>query len=115
MGFNIMIFCLGLILDFDGESRAATSDEGATLTCRASIEFPPFSMISLIKNGQTVATSSSGLIETNTKDINANPFGLYNCRLNASGAIFKKSSLLEEQGMATYNNHDLMLNLPPHN
>ena len=91
-----------MIFDFDGESQAATSDEGATLACRASIEFPPFSMISLIKNGRTVATSSSGLIETNTKSINANPFGLYDCRLNASGAIFKKSSLLEEQGMATY-------------
>ena len=73
-------------------------NEGATLTCRASIEFPPFSMLSLIKNRHTVATSSSGMLQTNTKSVNANPFGLYDCHLNASGAIFKKSFFLEEQG-----------------
>jgi hypothetical protein len=99
-----------LNFDFGDENRAATSDKGATLTCRASIEFPPFSMLSLIKNGQTVATSSSGLLEINTKNINANPFGLYDCHLNASGSIFKKSSFLEEQGMANYYyGHELTL------
>ena len=56
-------------------------------------------MLSLIKNGQTVATSLSGMLQMSTKNVQANPFGFYNCHLNASGAIFKKSVFLEEQGM----------------
>ena len=100
MGFSTMMFVLvGLTFNSDAESRAATRDKGATLNCQASIEFPPFSMLSLVKNGQTVATSSSGMLQTNTKSVNANPFGLYDCHLNASGAIFKKSYFLEEQGI----------------
>ena len=101
MGFSTMIFVLvGLTFNLDADSRAATRDRGATLNCRAGIEFPPFSMLSIIKNGQAVATSSSGMLQTNTKSVNTNPFGLYSCHLNASGAIFKKSYFLEEQGIA---------------
>ena len=73
-------------------------DDGATLTCRASIEFPPFSMLSLIKNGQTVATSTSGLLQIDSKSVKANPFGLYICQLNASGVTLQKSSVLKERG-----------------
>ena len=76
-----------------------TRDAGASLTCRASIAFPQFSKLSLIKNGQTVATSTSELLEIDTKGVVANPFGLYVCQLNASGAIFQKSYFLDEQGI----------------
>ena len=93
---------IGLKFNFNADSRAATREAGATLTCRASIEFPPFSMLSLIKNGQRVATSSSETLQISTKSVSTNPFGFYECRLNASGAIFKKSSFLEEKGMYTY-------------
>ena len=71
----------------------------ATLTCRASIEFPPFSMLSLIKNGQTVATSSSGMLQITTKSVNANPFGVHTCRSNASGEMFEEETFLKEQGL----------------
>ena len=84
----------------DANKQATTRDNGATLTCRASIDFPPFSLLSLIKNGQTVATSSfSGLLEINTKSVSANPFGLYICQLNASGEVFEESTFLKEQGL----------------
>ena len=83
----------------DTDKSATTRDDGATLTCRASIDFPPFSMLSLIKNGQTVATSLSGMLEINSRSVNANPFGLYNCQLNASGEIFEESTFLKEQGL----------------
>ena len=98
----MIIFCTGYLdLNFylDTDKDATTRNEGATLTCRASIEFPPFTMLSLIKNRQTVATSSGGMLEINTKTVNANPFGVYTCRLNASGKIFEETTFLKEQGL----------------
>ena len=86
-------------LYLDADKKAATRNEGSTLTCQASIEFPPFSMLSRIKNGQTVATSSSGMLEIDTKSVSANPFGVYICLLNASGEIFEESAFLKEQGL----------------
>ena len=83
----------------DADKQATTRDNGATLTCQASIDFPPFSLLSLIKNGQTVATSSSELLEIDTKSVSANPFGLYICQLNASGEVFEESTFLKEQGL----------------
>ena len=85
----------------DTDKKVTTREEGATLTCRASIEFPAFSMLSLIKNRQTVATSLSGILHMhiNTVSVSDNPFGLYICRLNASGFIFEESTFLKEQGL----------------
>ena len=100
--YSTMIFnwpYIGLTFNFDTEARAAARDKGATLNCQGSIEFPPFSMLSLIKNGQTVATSSSGQLETNSRNVNANPFGVYTCQLNASGELFEESTFLKEQGL----------------
>ena len=79
--------------------QATSRDEGTSLTCRASIQFPPFSMLSLIKNGQTVATSTSGQLQIDTKSVNTNPFGLYICQLNASGAMFQRSNTVKERGI----------------
>ena len=59
------ILLLDLTFDLDVDKIATTRDEGATLTCRASIEFPPFSMLSLIKNGQMVATSINSSLQIN--------------------------------------------------
>ena len=79
--------------------EATSRNDGTILTCRASIHFPPFSMLSLIKNGQTVATSISGQLHIDTKSVNTNPFGLYICQLNASGAMFQRSNTIKEQGI----------------
>ena len=89
---------LGLLFSLDSDKDATTLVDGTTLTCRASIEFPPFSMLSLIKNGQTVATSTSGLLQIDTESISGRPFGLYTCQLNASGVLFQKSHVIKEQG-----------------
>ena len=83
----------------DTNKNATTRDEGAAITCQANIDFPPISMLSLIKNGQTVATSLSGMLQMNTKSVSANPFGLYICQLNASGEIFEELTFLKEQGL----------------
>lgn len=45
-----------------------------------------------------MATSSSELLEMNTKSVNTNPFGVYICQLNASGEMFQKFIELKEQG-----------------
>ena len=92
------ILNLGLAFDLDSDKESAYKDDGATLTCRASIGFPPFSTISFIKNGETVATSTSGQLQIDTKSVNANPFGLYICQLNASGVTFNKTIAIIEQG-----------------
>ena len=78
--------------------KAALKNEGSTITCQASIGFPPFTMLSLIKNGQAVVMSLNGTIQINSKIVIVNPFGLYICQLNASGEIFEEALLLKEQG-----------------
>ena len=85
-------------LYFNTDKNTTTRDEGATLTCQASIGFPPFSKLSLIKNEQTVAASSTGMLQINTKSVHANPFGSYICQLNASGEIFEELTFVKEQG-----------------
>ena len=79
--------------------EATSRNDGTVLTCRASIHFPPFSMLSLIKNGQTMATSTAGQLQIDTKTVSTNQFGLYICQLNASGAIFQRSKTLKERGI----------------
>ena len=47
-----------------------------------------------------MATSTSGLVQIDSKTIiDANPFGLYICQLNASDVTFQRSVLLKEQGI----------------
>ena len=94
-----LINILDLTFNLDSDKQAATRNDGAILTCRASIQFPPFSMLSFIKNGQKVATSPSGSLQIDTRNVNVNPFGLYTCQLNASGDIFQQSYLLKEKGI----------------
>ena len=53
-----------------------------------------------------MATSTSGALQINIKSVNANPFGLYICQLNASGVIFQKSSIIKEQGNDIRVNHN---------
>ena len=98
-----MVLCiLDLTFNLDSDKQAATRNNGATLTCRASIQFPPFSMLSFVKNGQKVATSTSGLVQVDSKTVDANPFGLYICQMNASGVMFQTSVVLKEQGITNY-------------
>ena len=99
IGIHIYSYdCLGLLIMMYSDKKATTMNEGATLTCRASIEFPPFSMLSLTKNRQTLSSSTNGSLQIETRSVDANMFGLYTCQLNASGVIFQKSYVLMEQG-----------------
>ena len=90
--------CLGLQFVLDSDKKAITMNEGATLICQASIEFPPFSMLSLIKNGQMLSSTTNGSLQVDTSgNVDTNTYGLYTCQLNASGVVFQKSYILKEQ------------------
>ena len=102
----ISLILIGLTFDLDSDKAAAHRDDCATLSCRASIGFPPFSTISFIKDGETVATSTSGQLQIDTKSVNANPFGLYICQLNASGVTFNKTVFVKEQSNHSVATHD---------
>ena len=96
-----IIFHIDLAFNLDSNKKvvARNDHDGATLACRASIEFPPFSMLSLIKNGQALSSSTNGSLQIDTRlNVDINQFGLYTCQLNASGVIFQKSYILKEQG-----------------
>ena len=95
---NCSNYISDLTLDLDANKKATTRAEGATLTCQASIEFPPFSMLSLIKNGETLSSSTNSSLQIYTRSVNTSQFGLYTCQLNASGVKFQKSYVLKEQG-----------------
>ena len=90
---------MDLYFNTDENTTTTTRDEGATLACQANVGFPPFSNLSLIKNQRTVAVSSIGMLQINTKSVHANPFGLYICQLNTSGEIFEESTFVKEQGL----------------
>ena len=95
---NFLIQFSGLTFSVSADKKAASRNDGATITCEASLQFPPFSMLSFVKNGLTVASTTSGQLQIEIKSVNANPFGLYICQLNASGQMFQKSITLNEQG-----------------
>ena len=98
-------YCLGLSIALDSDKKATTMNEGAILICQASIEFPPFSMLSLTKDGQMLSSSTNGSLQIETRSVDTNMFGLYTCQLNASGIIFQKSYILKEQGTYYYTNY----------
>ena len=94
----IYVFLIDLTFNLDSNKKVVTRNDGATLTCQASIEFPPFSTLSFIKHGQIVSTSDNGSLQIDTKSVDSSPFGLYTCQLNASSVTFQKSYLLKEHG-----------------
>jgi hypothetical protein len=98
--YTDLTYVSDLTFDLYTNKEATTRDKGATLTCRASIGFPPFSTLSLIKNGRTLSSSTNpGSIQIDTRNVDINRFGVYTCQLNASGVIFQKIHFLKEQGI----------------
>lgn len=54
--------------------------------------------MTLVKSNKQVTTSSNGKIRVNTKDLSGNPFGRYDCILNASGVVLQREVLIKEKG-----------------
>ena len=76
-------------------------NQNTTLVCSATGGYPPITNISLLKNGQTIAsTVGESRLQVNTTDIshNINRYGMYLCLVNLSGIPLQQSVLLKERG-----------------
>jgi len=76
-------------------------NQNTTVVCSATGGYPPITNISLLKNGNVIAsTASESRLQVDTADIIAsNHFGLYVCLVNLSGVAIQQSVLLKERGI----------------
>ena len=88
-----------LSFSFDTDKPSITQEETATITCSASIKYPPLTTISLVKDGVQLAMTSEEVLHFNTKDVNVNLFGGYRCIMDASGVVLQREILLKEKGI----------------
>ena len=88
-----------LSYSFDTDKPSITQEETATITCSASIKYPPLTTISLVKDGVQLAMTSEEVLHFNTKDVNVNLFGGYRCIMDASGVVLQREILLKEKGI----------------
>ena len=88
---------LSFSLEMDRPS--ITQEESATITCSASIKYPPLTSISLVKDEVQLAMTSEKMLNFNSKDVSVNVFGTYVCILDASGVELQKKIILKEKGI----------------
>ena len=82
------------------------TDQNAILVCSATGGYPPITNISLLKNGDVIASSASeSTLQVNTADLptntNINHYGLYVCLVDLSGVPLQKSVMLKKRGSAS--------------
>ena len=71
------------------------------LVCSATGGYPPITNISLLKNGDVIASAASdSTLQVNTADLppNINRYGLYVCLVDLSGIQLQQSVVLSERG-----------------
>ena len=71
------------------------------LVCSATGGYPPITNISLLKNGDVIASAASdSTLQVNTADLptNINHYGLYVCLVNLSGISLQQSVVLKKRG-----------------
>ena len=71
------------------------------LVCSATGGYPPITNISLLKNGDVIASAASdSTLQVNTADLppNINRYGLYVCLVNLSGIPLQQSVVLDKRG-----------------
>ena len=79
-------------------------NQNTTLVCSATGGYPPITNISLLKNGQTIASIvGESRLQVNTADIshNINRYGMYICSVDLSGIPLQQSVVLKERGRHT--------------
>ena len=76
------------------------ANQNTSVVCSATGGYPPITNISLLKNGNVVAsTASESRLQVNTADVASNHFGLYICLVNLSGVAIQQSVVLKERGI----------------
>ena len=81
------------------------TDQNAMVVCSATGGYPPITNISLLKNGDVIAsTASESTLQVNTADLSPSisHYGLYVCHVDLSGIPLEQSVVLEKRG--SYNN-----------
>ena len=71
------------------------------LVCSATGGYPPITNISLLKNGEVIASAASdSTLQVNIADLppNINHYGLYVCLTNLSGIPLQQSVVLDKRG-----------------
>ena len=82
------------------------ANQNTTVVCSATGGYPPITNLSLLKNGNVVAsTASESRLQVNTADVASNHFGLYICLVNLSGVAIQQSVVLKERGIVTVLKH----------
>ena len=79
---------------FSADRNVLFSSEAALLRCSATIRYPPLSSISIVKNNITLQTTTG-----TTLSVRTGAFGLYQCRVNATGVIFLLEMMIKEKGV----------------
>ena len=77
------------------------TNENTMLVCSATGGYPPITNISLLKNGDVIASAASdSTLQVNTADLptNINHYGLYVCLVDLSGIPLQQSVVLERRG-----------------
>ena len=76
-------------------------NQNTTVVCSVTGGYPPITNISLLKNGNVIAsTASESRLQVDTADIVAcNHFGLYVCLVNLSDVAIQQSVVLKERGI----------------
>ena len=84
------------------------------LVCSATGGYPPIRNISLLKNGDVIAsTASESTLQVNTADIppSISRYGLYVCLVDLSGIPLQKSVVLKKRGNCSAPIHLIFSNL----
>ena len=77
------------------------TDQNAVVVCSATGGYPPITNISLLKNGDVIASSASeSTLQVNTADMSSSisRYGLYVCLVDLSGVPLQQSVVLEKRG-----------------
>ena len=79
---------------FSADNDDLFSNEVALLRCSATTRYPPLSSISIVKNNITLQTTTG-----TTLSVRTGAFGLYQCRVNATGVLFLLGVMIKEKGV----------------
>ena len=77
------------------------TDQNAMLVCSATGGYPPITNISLLKNGDVIASSASeSTLQVNTADLppSISHYGLYVCLVDLSGIPLQQNVMLKKKG-----------------
>ena len=81
--------------------NGTNENENTILVCSATGGYPPITNISLLKNGEVIASAASeSTLQVNTADLppNISHYGLYVCLVDLSGISLQQSVVLDRRG-----------------